>query len=85
MLTKLLEGIAARDRRYTSEPLYDVDPRTGATIEVFYADRALAKSLGMRGAGWCWWTCQRGCLPGRAIGPFGTSYLAYRDALNESA
>jgi hypothetical protein len=80
MLTKLLERIAARDRR-TSEPLYDVDPRTGATIEVFYADRSLAKSLGMRGAGWCWWTCQRGRLPGRAIGAFATSYRAYWDAL----
>jgi hypothetical protein len=85
MFTKLLEGIAARDRYPRHEPLYDVDTRTGATIEVFYADPALAKSLGMRGAGWCWWTCQRGCLPGRAIGPFGTSYLAYRDALIESA
>ena len=23
------------------DPLYDIDPRTGADIEVFYADRAL--------------------------------------------
>ena len=23
------------------DPLYDIDPRTGATIEVFYADREL--------------------------------------------
>jgi hypothetical protein len=64
-----------------NEPLYDFDPRTGSTIEVFYADRALAKSLGLRSAGWCWWTCQRSCLPGRAIGPFGMSYSAYRSAL----
>ncbi len=28
------------------EPLYDIDPRTGASIEVFYADRVLAKSFG---------------------------------------
>jgi hypothetical protein len=81
MLTKLLERIAARDRRPRYEPLYDVDPRTGSTIEVFYADRALAKSFGLKGAGWFWWTCRLGCLPGRAIGPFATSYSAYRDAL----
>ena len=35
------------------EPLYDVDPRSGATIEVFYADRVLAKSFGTR-ARWFW-------------------------------
>jgi hypothetical protein len=81
MRTKLLAGIAARDRRCRSEPLYDLDPQTGATIEVFYANPALAKSLGMGGAGWCWWTCQSGGLPGRAIGSFATSYRAYRDAL----
>jgi hypothetical protein len=85
MLTKFLNRIAGRDRRPSYERLYDVDPGTGATIEVFYADHALAKSFGMQGAGWCWRVCQRGCLPGRAIGPFGTSYLAYRDALNGSA
>ena len=84
MLTKLLGGISGRARHPRYEPLYDNAPRTGATIEVFYTDRALAKSFGTRGAGWCWRTCQRGRLPGRAIGPFSTSYLAYRDALNVS-
>jgi hypothetical protein len=65
----------------TREPLYDIDPPTGAAIEVFYGDRALAKCFGMRSAGWFWWTCQRGCLPDTSpAGPFATSYSAYRDA-----
>ena len=39
-------------RRPALEPLYeDIDPRTGASIEVFYADRVLAGSFGTRGAG----------------------------------
>jgi hypothetical protein len=63
------------------EPLYDSDDMTGTTLEVFYADRVLAKSFGIRGAGWCWWSCQSGRLPGQPIGPFGTSYRAYCDAL----
>ena len=33
------------------EPLYDIDPGTGASIEVFYADRVLAKSFGTH-PGW---------------------------------
>jgi hypothetical protein len=63
------------------EPLYDVDPRTGAPIEIFYADDIIAASFGKRSAGWLWWTCPRGDLPGEPTGPFGTSYGAYRDAL----
>ena len=35
---------------FAHEPLYDVDPRTGASIEVFYADRAL-ETFGRCGAG----------------------------------
>ena len=50
------------------EPLYDIDPQTGATVEIFYADRALAKSF-CAPAGW------------PASGPFANSYLAYRDTL----
>jgi hypothetical protein len=70
-------------RRSAFEPLYDIDPRTGASIEVFYADRVLAGSFGTRGAGWCWWACQPGCLPDAPpVGPFPTSYAAYRDALH---
>jgi hypothetical protein len=69
-------------RRAAYEPLYDADPRTGGTIEVFYADRVLAKSFD-RGTGWFWWTCQSGFLPdGPPTGPFATSYAAYRDALH---
>ena len=65
------------------EPLYDVDARSGATIEVFYADRVLA---GMRGAGWHWWSCQPGCLPEwPPNGPFATSYAAYRVALGATS
>jgi hypothetical protein len=68
-------------RRPTTEPLYDVDPRTGATLEVFYADRVLAQTVGAHCAGWFWWSCQRACLPGPATGPFATSYRAYKNAL----
>jgi hypothetical protein len=64
------------------EPLYDIDPRTAASIEVFYADAVLAQSFGASGAGWFWWTCQPGCLPVEPpTGPFATSYRAYRDAM----
>src|SRR3954452_10007918 len=49
-------------RRSAREPLYDIDPRTGASIEVFYAGRVLAQSFSTR-PGWFWWSCQRGHLP----------------------
>ena len=32
-------------RRTAFEPLYDLDPQTGASVEIFYADRALAYVL----------------------------------------
>jgi hypothetical protein len=60
------------------EPRYDVDPQTGAAIEVFYADDLLAKSFGTR-IGWHWWTCRRGFQPSAPTGPFPTSYAAYRN------
>ena len=67
------------ERRSAYEPLYVIDPRTGASIEVFYADRVLAKSFSTR-PGWFWWACRPGCLPdGLPTGAFATSYLAYRD------
>jgi hypothetical protein len=67
-------------RRTAYEPLYDIDPQTGASVEVFYADRTLAMSFGMHGAGWFWWACQPARLPeGPPIGPFATSYAAYRN------
>jgi hypothetical protein len=68
-------------RRTTYEPLDDFDPQTGASIEIFYADRALAKSFGARGEGWFWWACQPGRLPRAVAGPFADNYLAYRAAL----
>jgi hypothetical protein len=63
-------------------PLYDINPQTGISIEVFYADRTL-ETFGRGGAGWFWWPRQRGLAPeGPARGPFGTSYSAYRHAMN---
>jgi hypothetical protein len=76
--------ISDAKRRAVLEPLYETDPRTGVSIEIFYADHVLAKSLG-RHPGWFWWSCQSGFLPvGEPTGPFGTSYTAYRDALAHS-
>jgi hypothetical protein len=64
------------------DPLYEINPQTGATIEVFYADRAL-ETFGKCGAGWFWWPRRRGFPPeGRLTGPFATSYAAYRHAMN---
>ena len=76
-MTTALASKSERSDRY--EPLYDVDPRSGAAIEVFYGDDVLAKSFGTR-TGWFWWSCRRGFLPdGQPTGPFGTSYAAYRN------
>jgi hypothetical protein len=76
----MARAIVGAERRAAYEPLYDVDPLTGRTIEVFYADRVLARSFGTCG-GWFWWTCLPGYLPDRLpAGPFATSYAAYRDA-----
>ena len=73
--------ISAPRRRPAGEPLYDINPRTGATVEVFYADRVLANSFGTR-PGWFWWTCRSGSLPDEPpIGPFPSSYRAYRSWL----
>jgi hypothetical protein len=69
-------------RRSAFEPIYDANPRTGASVEVFFADHWLANSFGTQ-PGWFWWECQRGRLPERPPnGPFGTSYAAYRDMLD---
>jgi hypothetical protein len=68
-------------QRARHEPLYDVDPLTGVSIEVFYADRTL-ETFGRQSSGWFWWPRQRGFAPnGPASGPFPTSYSAYRNAL----
>jgi hypothetical protein len=68
-------------RASRNEPFFDVDPVTGFSIEVFWADSTL-ETFGRRGAGWFWHFRRRGFAPKRpAHGPFPTSYSAYRDAL----
>jgi hypothetical protein len=76
----MARAVISGPKRHTAyEPLYDIDPQTGASVEIFYADRALAASFGAH-AGWFWWTCQPGCLPEcLPIGPFATAYAAYRN------
>jgi hypothetical protein len=49
------------DCRHGFEPLFDIHPVTGASIEVFYAD-GLA-TFGRGGAGGFWWS--RRCLLAR--------------------
>jgi hypothetical protein len=72
-------------QRPCHEPLYDIDPQTGSTIEVFYANRTL-ETFGRGGAGWFWWPRKRGCSPdGSSTGPFSTSYAAYRHAMTTGA
>ena len=63
-------------QRARLEPLFDLHPRTGVSIEVFYGDRTL-ETFGRCGAGWFWWSRRRGFAPaGPATGPFATSYAA---------
>ena len=63
------------------DPLFDVHPLTGISIEVFRADRML-ETFGRGGAGWFWWPRRRGCSPtGSPTGPFASSYSAYRHAM----
>jgi len=63
------------------EPLYDIIPRTGVSIEVFFANRTM-ETFGRGGPGWFWWRRQRGLAPdGARRGPFATRYAAYRHAL----
>jgi hypothetical protein len=68
-------------QRARREPLFDIHPLTGTSIEVFYSDRTL-ETFGRSGVGWFWWPRRRGCSPdGSPTGPFATSYAAYRHAL----
>ncbi len=72
-------------QRAGHEPLFDIHPLTGASIEVFYSDRTL-ETFGRRGSGWFWWSRPRGFSPdGPATGPFATSYAAYRHAMNTAS
>jgi hypothetical protein len=68
----------SRPARHAGCTLYEVDPRSGQTIEIFYADSAVAQSFGARGAGFYW--RKRGCLPDVTTGPFIVCLDAYRDA-----
>jgi hypothetical protein len=61
--------------------MFDIHPVTGASIEIFFADRTL-ESFGRNGAGWFWWQRQRGFAPDAAHGPFPTAYSAYRAGAN---
>jgi hypothetical protein len=74
-------SLTSRPQRPRREPLYDIDPETGASIEVFYSDRTM-ETFGRSGAGWFWWPRQPGFSPdGSAPGPFAPSDAAYRHAL----
>jgi hypothetical protein len=68
-------------QRTRFEPFYDIDPRTGVSIQVFYADRTL-ETFGKCGPGWFYWARRPGCSPaGSARGPFPSSFAAYRHAM----
>jgi hypothetical protein len=72
-------ALACNPRQH--EPIYDIVPETGVSIEVFYTDRTM-ETFGRGGAGWFWWPRRQGCSPvGTATGPFATSYAAYRHAM----
>jgi hypothetical protein len=63
------------------EPLFDVHPVTGVSIEVFYAGSP-PRCFGRGSAGWHWHFRQRGyAANGPAVGPFSSAYLAFRHAL----
>jgi len=62
------------------ERLFDVHPVTGASIEVFWADRTL-ETFGLNGSSWFWHHRKPGHAPeGPAQGPFPTRYSADRAA-----
>jgi antirestriction protein ArdC len=42
--------------------MFDIHPVTGASIEIFFADRTL-ESFGRNDAGWFWWQRQHGFAP----------------------
>jgi len=58
------------------EAFFDIQPVTGISIEVFYADRSL-ETFGRGGAGWFWWPRRRAFAPDcPAYGPFPTRLLS---------
>src|SRR5258705_7808006 len=69
-----LARMEASTMQCAHDPLYDINPLTGASIEVFYADREL-ETFGRCGAGWFWCARRRGFSPnGSPIGPVAYSY-----------
>src|SRR5271170_2058133 len=79
-----LAPTATLRQRTAREPLYDIHPQTGATVEVFYADRTL-ETFGRCGLGWFWWYRRRGFAPDSPRrGPFPTSYADYRNAVRDA-
>ncbi len=79
------DALPSRTANPKHGPLFDVDPRAGISLEVFFADRRL-KTFGRCSAGWFWQLRRRGfSAGGPPTGPFATSYAAYRDALNTAA
>lgn len=72
-------------QRARLEPLFDLHPRTGVSIEVFFANRTM-ETFGRCGAGWFWQVRRRGFAPeGSPTGPFATSYSAYQHAMTTTA
>ena len=74
-----MAAISSRSSRGAACSLYEIDPRTGATVEIFWADRALAQSIGTHAAGWYW---RERSSPDAPSGPFLVCLDAYRDALH---
>jgi len=58
--------------------LYAIHRVTGATLEIFYADRARAQAFGVRGAGWFWRERGSRDVPS---GPFLVCLDAYCEAM----
>jgi hypothetical protein len=57
-------ALACNPRQH--EPIYDIVPETGVSIEVFYTDRTI-ETFGRGGAGWFWWPRRRGWPTHRAV------------------
>jgi hypothetical protein len=72
-------AISSHAARRQECAFYEIDPRTGATVEIFYANGLAAQSFGARGAGFYW--RQRGSA-NVPSGPFLICLDAYRDALD---
>jgi hypothetical protein len=75
----MLAQAHSRTARRAGCTLYEVDTRSGETVEIFYADSVFAQSFGARGAGFYW--RKRGCSSDMPSGPFIVCLDAYRDAL----